>query len=175
MAKSLKKKQQQLKADQDLLTDRWTKVLAAEEYGLDRPAKGYKKHNSLPPPKKKVLKPHPDANTPRSGAIRRKREAASINLDATDISVTKIMMTPKTRQLVPDSAAPSPVSGKRTTQAHPARAAYSTNHVKFMVPLEWRPIIPMEHVGSSKQNSRPCAGNNEKRSQTMRSPDHQTS
>ena len=29
--KSLKKKQQQLQADQDLLTDRWTEVLAAEE------------------------------------------------------------------------------------------------------------------------------------------------
>ena len=29
-AKSLKKKQQQLQADQDLLTDRWTEVLAAE-------------------------------------------------------------------------------------------------------------------------------------------------
>ena len=35
-ARSLKKKQQQLQADQDLLTDRWTKVLAAEEYGLER-------------------------------------------------------------------------------------------------------------------------------------------
>jgi len=35
-AKSLKKKQQQLQADQDLLTDRWTEVLAAEEYGLER-------------------------------------------------------------------------------------------------------------------------------------------
>ena len=31
-AKSLKKKQQQLKADQDLLADRWTEVLAAEAY-----------------------------------------------------------------------------------------------------------------------------------------------
>ena len=35
-ARSLKKKQQQLLADQDLLTDRWTEVLAAEEYGLER-------------------------------------------------------------------------------------------------------------------------------------------
>ena len=35
-ARSLKKKQQQLQADQDLLTDRWAKVLAAEEYGLER-------------------------------------------------------------------------------------------------------------------------------------------
>ena len=35
-ARSLKKKQQQLQADQDLLTDRWTEVLAAEEYGLER-------------------------------------------------------------------------------------------------------------------------------------------
>ena len=35
-ARSLKKKQQQLQADQDLLTDKWTEVLAAEEYGLER-------------------------------------------------------------------------------------------------------------------------------------------
>ena len=40
-AKSLKKKQQQLQADQDLLTDTWTEVLAAEEYGLERPSKSY--------------------------------------------------------------------------------------------------------------------------------------
>ena len=38
-ARSLKKKQQQLQADQDLLTDRWTEVLATEEYGLERPTK----------------------------------------------------------------------------------------------------------------------------------------
>ena len=38
-AKSLKKKQQQLQADQDLLADRWTQVLAAEEYKLERPSK----------------------------------------------------------------------------------------------------------------------------------------
>ena len=35
-ARSLKKKQQQLQADQHLLTDRWTEVLSAEEYGLER-------------------------------------------------------------------------------------------------------------------------------------------
>ena len=34
--RSLKKKKQQLQAHQDLLTDRWTEVLAAEEYGLER-------------------------------------------------------------------------------------------------------------------------------------------
>ena len=33
-ANSLKKKQQQLRADQDLLADRWTEVLAAEEYRM---------------------------------------------------------------------------------------------------------------------------------------------
>ena len=38
---SLKKKQQQLQADQDLLADRWTKVLAAKEYKLERPSKSY--------------------------------------------------------------------------------------------------------------------------------------
>ena len=38
-ANSLKKKQQQLRADKDLLADRWTEVLAAEEYELERPTK----------------------------------------------------------------------------------------------------------------------------------------
>ena len=36
-ARSLKKKYQQLRADQDLLNDRWTEVLAVEEYGLEHP------------------------------------------------------------------------------------------------------------------------------------------
>ena len=47
-ANSLKKKQHQLQADQDLLADRWTKVLAAEEYKLERPSKSYPKHRLLP-------------------------------------------------------------------------------------------------------------------------------
>ena len=52
-ARSLKKKQQQLQADQDLLTDRWTEVLAAEEYGLerqttDRPPRGLDKMGYQP-------------------------------------------------------------------------------------------------------------------------------
>ena len=38
-ARSLKKKHQQLQAEQDLLVDRWTDVLTAEEYDLKRPAK----------------------------------------------------------------------------------------------------------------------------------------
>ena len=37
-ANSLKKKQQQLRADQDLLADRWTELLAAEEHELKRPS-----------------------------------------------------------------------------------------------------------------------------------------
>ena len=45
---NLKKKQQQLQADQDLLIDRWTDVLADEEYGLKRPAKSYPKRRLLP-------------------------------------------------------------------------------------------------------------------------------
>ena len=47
-ARRLKKKQQQLQADQDLLADRWTEVLAAEEYRLEPPTKGYPKHKMLP-------------------------------------------------------------------------------------------------------------------------------
>src|SRR4051812_12045947 len=47
MASSLKKKQQQLRADQDLLADRWTEVLAAEEYELERPSKSFPKRRPL--------------------------------------------------------------------------------------------------------------------------------
>ena len=47
-ANSLKKKQQQLRADQDLLADRWTEVLAAEEYELERPTKSYQAQVATP-------------------------------------------------------------------------------------------------------------------------------
>ena len=47
-ANSLKKKQQQLKASQELLAYRWTEDLAAEEYELERPSKSYPKHRLLP-------------------------------------------------------------------------------------------------------------------------------
>ena len=54
-ARSLKKKQQQLRADQDLLVDRWTEVLAAEEYELERPSKSYPKRRLLPRLKEEAL------------------------------------------------------------------------------------------------------------------------
>ena len=54
---SLKKKQQQLQADQDLLADRWTEVLAAEEYELERPSKSYPKCRSLPRLEEEALEP----------------------------------------------------------------------------------------------------------------------
>ena len=56
-ANSLKKKQQQLRADQDLLADRWTEVLAAKEYGLERPTKSYPKRRLLPQLEEEALKP----------------------------------------------------------------------------------------------------------------------
>ena len=56
-ANSLKKKQEQLQADQDLLADRWTEVLAAEEYKLERPSKSYPKCRLLPRLKEEAPKP----------------------------------------------------------------------------------------------------------------------
>ena len=58
-ARSLKKKQQQLQAEQDLLVDRWTDVLAAEEYGLKRTAKSYLKQRLLPRFDKEAPEPMP--------------------------------------------------------------------------------------------------------------------
>ena len=54
---SLKKKQQQLQADQDSLADRWTEVLAAEEYELECPSKCYPKCRLLPHLEEEALKP----------------------------------------------------------------------------------------------------------------------
>ena len=56
-ANSLKKKQQQLQVDQDLLADRWTKVLATEEHELERPSKSYPKRRLLPHLEEEALKP----------------------------------------------------------------------------------------------------------------------
>ena len=76
-ASSLKKKQQQLRADQDLLADRWTEVLAAKEYKLDRPSKSYPKRRLLPQLKEEAPKPtspaHDAADRPPRG---RDREAS---------------------------------------------------------------------------------------------------
>ena len=60
-ARSLKKKQQQLQADQNLLNDRWTNVLAAEEYGLECPTKSYPKRNWYPNFDDEALEPAPSA------------------------------------------------------------------------------------------------------------------
>ena len=76
-ASSLKKKQQQLRADQDLIADRWTEVLAAEEYELERPSKSYQKCKLLPRLEEEAHKPmspaHNTADRPPHG---RDREAS---------------------------------------------------------------------------------------------------
>ena len=75
-ARSLKNKQQQLQADQDLLAGRWTEVLAAEEYELERPSKSYPKCKLLPRLEEEAYKPaspaHNTADRPPRG---RDREA----------------------------------------------------------------------------------------------------
>ena len=68
-ARSLKEKQQQLQADQDLLVDRWTDVLAAEEYGLRHPAKSHPKRRLLPQFDEEAPEPIP----PSRNAVERVR------------------------------------------------------------------------------------------------------
>ena len=69
-AQSLKKKQQQLQAEQDTLNNRWTQVLAAEEYGLERPEKSYPKRRLLPQFDDEALEPIPPKNKAVDGADR---------------------------------------------------------------------------------------------------------
>ena len=75
-ASSLKKKQQQVRADQDLLADRWTEVLAAEEYKLERPSKSYPKRRLLPQLEEEATKPtSPAYDAPDRPPHGRDREA----------------------------------------------------------------------------------------------------
>ena len=76
-ANSLKKKQQQLRADQDLLADRWTEVLATEEHELERPSKSYPKRKLLPQLEEEAYKPaSPEHNTADRPPRGRDREAS---------------------------------------------------------------------------------------------------
>ena len=76
-ARSVKKKQQQLQADQDLLNDRWTDVLAAEEYGLKRPAKSYPKRKLLPQFDDEALEPIPSSHNAAGRPPRGQDKAAT--------------------------------------------------------------------------------------------------
>ena len=90
-ANSLKKKQQQLQADQDLLADRWTEVLAAEEYKLERPSKKLPKTQVAPPTRGGSI--HTFITSARYGrpttTWSRQRGILALNQDRTPASLQK--------------------------------------------------------------------------------------
>jgi len=98
-ARSLKKKQQQLQADQDLLNDSWTNVLAAKEYDLKIPIKSY--------PKRRLLSQF----TTRSWNLYRQR--VMLRTDLTNHPMTR---TEGQTQAEHQTAAPRP-RGKETIAA----------------------------------------------------------
>ena len=77
----LKKKQQQLQADQDPLNEKWTDVLAAEEYGLERPTKSYPVRKLLPQFDDEALEPV----LPRYNAADRPSHTSSQTPDRTAV------------------------------------------------------------------------------------------
>ena len=93
----------------------------------------------------------PVAKTMQATPAPLKLKLAKTSLDATDTSVKATVITPRTRQSMPDSGALSPVSGrsrsKRTIQAHPAWTAYSIVRARFMAPQTSHPIIQIEIAG----------------------------
>ena len=97
---SLKKRQQQFRADQDLLADRWTEILAVEEYELERPSKSYPKRRLLPRLEEEAPKPtslaHYAANRPPHG---RDKEASRPSTQAAPRRRSK---NTKARGNVPD-------------------------------------------------------------------------
>ena len=91
---SPKKKQQQLQADQDLLADKWTEVLAAEEYKLERPSKSYPKRRLLPRLEDEAFKPtspaHDAADRPPRGCDREAfSQKLSLHSSATHIKMSR--------------------------------------------------------------------------------------
>ena len=107
-------------------------------------------------------------------------EIATASPDATNTSIEKMGITPKTRPPMPDLVAPSPVSrkshSKRTIWARPVWTAYSIVHAKFIAPQEHQPIIPTENAGSSNKPTGEVPQTRRmglKAMTTARSPDHQ--
>ena len=93
-ANSLKKKQHQLQVDQDLLADRWTEVLAAEEYELEGPSKTYPKRRLLPRLEEEALKPTSPVMTRLIGHLmaateRHFSQKLSPHPDATQIKMSR--------------------------------------------------------------------------------------
>ena len=93
----------------------------------------------------------PVAKTMQATPAPLKLKLAKTSLDATYTSVKTTVITPRTRQSMPDSGALSLVSGrshsKRTIQAHPAWTAYLIVRARFMAPRTNHPIIQIEIVG----------------------------
>ena len=91
------------------------------------------------------------ATTHQAILAHQRPEIATASPDATSTSVAKMVITPKTRQSMPDLVALSPVSGKshskETILAHPVWTAYSIAHVKFTAPLINQPTTPTENAG----------------------------
>ena len=77
------------------------------------------------------------------------------SLGAIDISVGIMVITPKTRQSMPDSVDLNPVSGKshskETIWARLVWTAYSIARVKFTEPQINQPTTPTENVGCSNR------------------------
>ena len=73
----------------------------------------------------------------------------------TDTIDEAMVIIPKTLQSTPDSAAPSPASGRNSTREtirdHPAWIAYSIVRSRYMVPQINKPITPTETVGFSNR------------------------
>ena len=72
---------------------------------------------------------------------------------ATETSAAITVTTPKTRQLMPDSVALNPVSGKIRSKeaiwARPIWTAYSIARVQFTAPPINQPTTPTENAGCS--------------------------
>ena len=120
------------------------------------------------------------ATTQQAILAHQRSEIATASPDATNTSVAKMVITPKTRQSMPDSEALNPVSGKSHSKealwARPVWTEYSIIHAKFMAPQEHQPITPIENVGSSNKPAGQVPQTRRKGLKAMtttRSPDHQ--
>ncbi len=93
-ARSLKKKQQQLQGDQDLLVDRWTDVLADEEYSLRHPAKSYSKRRLLPQFDEEAPEPIPPPGNAADRPLRGRDSAVDRPPRSRDRAATKAEQHP---------------------------------------------------------------------------------
>ena len=148
--------------------DRWTKILATEKYGLDRPNKGHTRHNWLTQPKQAIQRhttrrPHTTKvqegkKDTRRSSLKPRRNGHKRQIGEAGIKFSKSQSGQRTKNS-------SSLFGPSRILDQPCAIHGTPKRTES---------IPTENAESSNQSDRSCARNNEGKCLVKRPPRAQT-